>query len=56
MEDDMGNRHIGKIIRVMKESITMDFNHPLAGKDIIFTGKVLSVRKADGNDLATIVT
>jgi FKBP-type peptidyl-prolyl cis-trans isomerase SlyD len=55
MEDDMGNRHIGKIIRVMKESVTMDFNHPLAGKDIIFTGKVLSVRKAESNDLASIV-
>lgn len=43
MTDDEGNKHLGKIIKVHKESLTMDFNHPLAGKDLRFKGKVLEV-------------
>ncbi len=46
MQDEMGNQHTGKIIKLMKESVTMDFNHPLAGKDLQFTGKIVSVRMA----------
>jgi len=43
MRDNDGNRHIGKIIQVNDETVTMDFNHPLAGKDLHFKGKVLEV-------------
>lgn len=50
MNDDEGNRHIGKIIKVMKASVTMDFNHPLAGKNLNFSGRVVSVRKAKPKD------
>jgi len=28
----------------------MDFNHPLAGKDLNFSGRVVSVRKAGPKD------
>lgn len=51
MQDEMGNRHIGRIIKVMKESVTMDFNHPLAGKDLKFSGKVIKVREASIEDI-----
>lgn len=50
MQDEMGNRHTGKIIKVMKDSVTMDFNHPLAGKDLQFSGKIVSVRNAKPAD------
>ncbi len=50
MQDDEGNRHMGKIIKVMKDSVTMDFNHPLAGKDLRFAGKVIAVRLASLED------
>ena len=43
MRDNQGNRHVGKIIQINEESVTMDFNHPLAGKDLHFTGKILEV-------------
>jgi len=46
MEDKEGNRHYGKIIRKMKDRVTMDFNHPMAGKNLIFEGKVVAVRTA----------
>ena len=43
MRDNNGNRHVGKIIQVNEGSVTMDFNHPLAGKDLHFQGKILEV-------------
>lgn len=46
MTDDDGNKHLGKIIKIHNGIITMDFNHPLAGKDLRFKGKVLEVRVA----------
>ena len=43
MRDNNGNRHVGKIIQINENSVTMDFNHPLAGKDLHFTGKILEI-------------
>lgn len=51
MEDNEGNRHFGKIIRKFKERVTMDFNHPMAGKDLIFEGAVVELRKATADDI-----
>lgn len=44
MKDGEGNEFKGVIIAISEESITMDFNHPLAGEDIWFEGKVLDVK------------
>ncbi len=44
MTDNEGNKHLGKITKVMKDAVTMDFNHPLAGKNLHFTGKILEVK------------
>jgi len=43
MTDNDGNKHMGRITKIMAEAVTMDFNHPLAGKDLRFSGKVLEV-------------
>ncbi|MCF6341670.1 MAG: FKBP-type peptidyl-prolyl cis-trans isomerase [Bacteroidales bacterium] len=43
MTDNDGNKHMGRITKVMEQAVTMDFNHPLAGKDLQFSGKVLEV-------------
>ncbi len=43
MSDNEGNRHVGKIIQINEETVTMDFNHPLAGQDLHFTGEILEV-------------
>lgn len=43
MTDNEGNKHLGKIIKVLEETIGMDFNHPLAGKDLQFKGIVIEV-------------
>lgn len=43
MTDNEGNKHMGTIINVLEEVVTMDFNHQLAGKDLHFKGKVIEV-------------
>lgn len=35
----------GKIVAIGEDKVTMDFNHPMAGKTLDFTGKVESVRE-----------
>lgn len=45
MTDNEGNKHLGRITRVHEKMVTMDFNHPLAGKDLRFVGKIIEVKK-----------
>lgn len=44
MQDDEGNKHMGVIKKILEETVSMDFNHPLAGKDLRFKGKVIEVK------------
>ena len=39
----------GVVIEVAKEFVKVDFNHPLAGKDILFDFSILSVMDSDNN-------
>lgn len=43
MHDNNGMRHVGKMIKIMEDAVTIDFNHPLAGKDLRYVGEVLEV-------------
>lgn len=51
MEDKEGNQLTGIVKEVQDEQVIMDFNHPMAGKDLYFTGKVLEVRDATQEEL-----
>ncbi len=39
------------VLAVKDEGVTLDFNHPMAGKTLHFTGKVVSVRDATEKEL-----
>lgn len=52
MTDDQGNRMQGMVVQVGPETVTMDFNHPLAEKDLMFSGKVIKVREATAEEIA----
>lgn len=45
MMDQEGNHLNGTIITIGAEIIKVDFNHPLAGEDLHFMGKILEVRE-----------
>lgn len=41
----------GVIAAVKEDTVTMDFNHPMAGKTLNFSGKIVSVREATSKEL-----
>jgi FKBP-type peptidyl-prolyl cis-trans isomerase SlyD len=52
MVDNEGNRMYGQVLEINNEFVKMDFNHPLAGQDLHFTGEVLEVRPATEDEIA----
>lgn len=50
--NDEGNRMNGRIVEITDEFVILDFNHPLAGQNMHFTGKVLGVRDATTEEIA----
>ena len=51
MMDSHGNRMNGVVVEIGDAFVKMDFNHPLAGTDLHFTGKVVGVREATPEEL-----
>ncbi|PLX05804.1 MAG: peptidylprolyl isomerase [Marinilabiliales bacterium] len=47
MEDEDGTVFDGIAIEITKEFVVIDFNHPLSGEDLYFTGKILKVEEAE---------
>ena len=54
MMDSNGNRLNGSVVSVSDDVVKMDFNHPLAGETLHFTGNVLSVREASAEEIAAL--
>ena len=51
MLSDDGSVVQGTVKEVKPDSVLMDFNHPMAGKTLHFTGSVVSVRDASEEEL-----
>ena len=51
MMDSQGRRMNGIVREVKETEVKMDFNHPLAGQDLFFTGKIEMVREATHEEL-----
>lgn len=49
--DSDGNRLQAQIVSVNDSHVTVDLNHPLAGENLHFKGKVLEVREASEEEL-----
>lgn len=52
MMDSDGNHVTGKICEIGESYVRMDFNHPMAGINLFFSGRILDVREATENELA----
>ncbi len=52
LNDSEGNVLNGKVVSFDNETVTMDFNHPLAGHHLHFTGEVVDVREASPEEIS----
>lgn len=50
--DQEGNTMRARVVQIFQDSVLMDFNHPMAGKPLHFTGKVVHLRQAQPDELA----
>jgi len=51
MQDSDGNRLNGSIDEIKATTVVINFNHPLAGAELHFTGKVIAVREATEKEI-----
>ncbi len=51
MQDNKGNQLRGEIIKMDYKGVHMDFNSPLAGLDLYFSGEVVAIRDASPEEI-----
>ena len=51
MQDSEGNKLTGVVKNINGETVSMDFNHPLAGNSLFFSGEITEVRTATEEEL-----
>lgn len=52
LQDNQGNQFRAGVTGIHEEYISVDLNHPMAGKNLIFAGKILAVREATADELS----
>lgn len=56
MMDTEGNKLMGSIVEITGGIVSMDFNHPLSGETLHFSGNVIDVRDASPEEIAALFT
>lgn len=51
LENEDGNRFLGRVVSIGDDKVTVDLNHPLAGKDLNFKGTIIEAREATDNEV-----
>jgi len=52
LQDNNGNQFRAGVTAVHDETISVDLNHPMAGKNLMFNGTILNVREATQDELS----
>ncbi|NIJ54113.1 FKBP-type peptidyl-prolyl cis-trans isomerase [Dyadobacter arcticus] len=52
MTNEDGERMHGQVIEIKDDLVIMNFNHPLAGKEMHFSGQIISVRPATAEEIS----
>ncbi len=53
--DNEGNRINAEIVEIKTEAVKVDFNHPLAGEDLYFSGNIVAVETPSEEELNKIM-
>lgn len=51
MADAQGRRLLGIVTEIKETAVAMDFNHPMAGVNLFFSGDIVEVRQATEDEL-----
>ncbi len=51
MQNNEGQKFNGVVVEIGDENVKIDFNHPLAGDDLHFTGNIIEVREATKEEI-----
>ena len=51
LQDDQGDQFSARVKEITESSVIVDLNHPMAGQDLHFIGKIISVRLATDEEL-----
>lgn len=52
LQDNEGNQFRAKVKDISDSAVTVDLNHPMAGQDLHFIGKIISIREATKEELS----
>jgi len=52
LQDNQGNHFQGQVVSIAEDSVIVDLNHPMAGQELHFKGKILNVRPATPEELS----
>ena len=55
LQNENGQRFLGKVLEIGNDKVTVDLNHPLAGKDLHFVGSIVEAREATNEEIQTII-
>ena len=55
LQNENGQRFLGKVLEIGDDKVTVDLNHPLAGKDLHFVGSIVEAREATNEEIQTII-
>lgn len=55
LQNENGQRFLGKVLEVGDDKVKVDLNHPLAGKDLHFKGSIVESREATNEEIQNMI-
>lgn len=52
LQDNEGNQFKARVAEISEDTVKVDLNHPMAGQDLHFIGKIMEVREATADELS----
>ena len=56
MQNENGERFAATVLEVDNNAVKLDFNHPFAGKTLLFSGKIIEAHEASDEEILAVTT